>query len=185
VRELLKFLVSDNLTEASLGLAAANALANTTPPDALPGDVLHAVEILPSDRVGMVGFFGPLVPTLKESVMRLEVFESDDSIMSDLLNASEALNRLPYCDVTLITSTAIINNTIDALLEASVNCSETVLLGSSTPLLPEAFYDTAVTWLSGITVDDTAGILKVISEGGGTRFFKPFVTKWNLNLKRA
>ena len=85
--------------------------------------------------------------------------------------------------MALITSTTIINDTVDELLEAARDCRELVLLGPSTPLIAEAFEGTAVTWLSGITVDDADGLLRVVSEGGGTRFFRPFVTKWNIPLR--
>ena len=40
-----------------------------------------------------------------------------------------------------------------------------------------------MTCLSGITATDADGMLRVISEGGGTRFFKPFVIKWNVPLE--
>ena len=180
VDELLGFLLSDDPIESGLGLAAANALANAAPDRGRQGDVLDALEVSSSDRVGMIGFFGPLIPVLEQRVRSLEIFEERDRGGGTLLPAAEALQRLPECDIALITSTSIINNTIDPLLEAASSCRETVLLGSSTPMLPEAFRDTPVTCLSGITVNDARGILQVVSEGGGTRFFKPFVTKWNL-----
>ncbi|MFC1836719.1 Rossmann-like domain-containing protein [Thermodesulfobacteriota bacterium] len=185
VGELLKFLVSDDPIESCVGFATANALTKNTPTTGLPGDVLDAVGLLPKDRVGMVGFFGPLIQPLKERVRLLEVFEENESLAPNLLPSSVAVKGLSECDVSLITSTAIINNTIAPLLEAASGCREVVLLGSSTPMLPEVFDDTAVTCLSGITVNDPDGMLQVISEGGGTRFFKPFVTKWNLPLKRG
>ena len=182
--DLLKFLVSNDPIESSLGLATANALANVKPSGALPGDVLEALQILPTDHVGMVGFFGPLIPPLQARVKSLEIFEENESRSTDLLPASEAVKRLSECDVALITSTTIINNTIDSLLEAASGCREVVLLGSSTPLVLEAFQHTSVTFLSGITATDADGMLRVISEGGGTRFFKPYVIKWNMPLNR-
>jgi hypothetical protein len=42
-----------------------------------------------------------------------------------------------------------------------------------------------VTWLSGIVVTDPDGILRVVSEGAGTAFFKPHVTKFNLSCREA
>jgi len=181
---LLDLIESEDRLESSVGLATANAIANQASDSDIRGDVLEAIEILPVDRVGMVGFFGPLIPPLEDRVRLLEVFEEAPDIASGLLPAAEAFSRLPECDVALITSTTIINNTVDALLEAASHCRAVVLLGSSTTLLPEAFQETPVTCLSGIAVNDPAGILQVVSEGGGTRFFKPFVTKLNVPLKR-
>jgi uncharacterized protein len=183
--ELLAFLESSEKIESAIGLATANALVNTGQIGGVPGDVLEAVEMVPSDQVGMVGFFGPLIPALENRVRELLIFEESAESSPGLLPASEAMNRLPKCDVALITSTTIINGTIDRLLEAASRCRETVLLGSSTPCLPEAFQDTPVSLLSGMTVVDSAGILQVVSEGGGTRFFKPYVKKWNVRSKEG
>jgi uncharacterized protein len=181
--DLLGFLASDNPIQSVLGLAVANALANDNPRTSIKGDVLNAVEIRPSDRVGMVGFFSPLVGVLRGKGIEVEIFEEQSALSEGLRRASEAATRLLSCQVAIITSTTIINNTIDGLLKAAEKCRETVLVGSSTPLVPEAFEGTPVTMLSGITVDDPDGILRAISEGRGTRFFGPFVTKWNVSLK--
>jgi len=183
--ELLRGLDSESPIESSLGLAAANALANVTPPQAVEGDVLQAVDLFPSDKVAMVGFFSPLVGVIRERVSEIEIFEEDLELSDNLRPASEAVTRLPFCDVALITSTTIINNTVDRLLKAATRCRETILLGSSTPLVPSAFEGTPVTFLSGITVKDSEGILRVVSEGRGTRSFRPFVTKWNVRLTLA
>lgn len=178
--DLLEFLESDDSLEVGLGLAAANALVNMLPVDALQGDVLEAVEFHSSDTVAMIGYFGPLVGPLRTRTARLDIFEEDPYRASDLLPAKDAARKLPDAHVALISSTTIVNDTLDEILDAATNCREVVLLGSSTPLLPEAFRGTPVTRLSGMTVRNPDGILQVVSEGGGTRQFKPFVAKWNV-----
>jgi uncharacterized protein len=164
-------------------LATANAIANAAPVQGVTGDVSQAVELLPTDRVAMVGFFAPLVAALQDRVADLEIFEEHSGSLAHLRPSSEAVSVLPTCDVALITATSIVNDTIDELLEAARHCRETVVLGPSTPLVPDVFESTATTWLSGIAVEDADGLLRVVSEGGGTRFFKPFVSKWNVRLK--
>ena len=181
--ELLAYLSSDSLVESALGLATANAIANGTASHCVTGDVLKAVELFSTDSVAMVGFFSPLVAGLQDRVAELEIFEEHSGSLAHLRPSSEAASVIPGCDVAFITSTTIINDTVDELLEAARNCRETILLGPSTPLIPEAFERTAVTWLSGISVDDSDGLLRLVSEGGGTRFFKPFVSKWNIRLR--
>lgn len=183
--ELLRFLESSSPLESVLGVATANALANMKPERAITGDVLDAVVMYPRDRVAMIGYFGPLMSPLQERVASLEVFEEHEDCGGNVRPACEAFDVLPTCHVALITSTTIINSTLDRLLEAAAHCREVVLLGSSTPLVPEAFQGTPVTVLSGITVTDSAGILRVVSEGRGTRFFKPFATKWNVRVQES
>jgi uncharacterized protein (DUF4213/DUF364 family) len=124
-----------------------------------------------------------LVAQLEDQVADLEIFEEQKGLLPHLRHSSEAVSAIPKYDVAIITSTTIINDTIDELLEAARDCRELVMLGSSTPLITEAFESSPVTWLSGITVEDADGLLRVVSEGGGTRFFRPFVTKWNVQLR--
>lgn len=86
--------------------------------------------------------------------------------------------------MALITSTALITESLDALLEAATRCRVVALLGPSTPLLPDAFAGTPVTWLSGIRVIHPREVLRVVSEGGGTREVSPFSRKVNIPIPR-
>jgi uncharacterized protein (DUF4213/DUF364 family) len=183
--ELLRFLESDNPLEVTVGLATANAISNVLPPRGGAGDVLSAIELFPTDVVGMVGYFGPLVRQLEERVARLEIFEESPTRGLALRSALDAPETLRQCQVACITSTAILNDTIDRLLESASACREVILLGPSTPLLPQAFDGSPVTMLSGMVVHDPHGIMRVVSEGGGTRLFSPYATKWNLSLREC
>ncbi len=183
--EVLSYLDSEGLVESSVGLATANALSNGVPHHGVTGDVLKSVELLPTDKVAMVGFFAPLVAELQDRVAEVEIFEEHSGELPHLRAASEAVSAIPKYDVALITSSTIVNGTVDELLESARTCREVVLLGPSTPLIAEAFEGTAVTWLSGITVEDSDGLLQLVSEGGGTRLFRPFVTKWNIPLRNG
>jgi uncharacterized protein (DUF4213/DUF364 family) len=55
-----------------------------------------------------------------------------------------------------------------------------VVLGPSTPFLPGVFSRRGVTMLSGLQVVDASQILKIVSEGGGTRQFGSAVRKLSL-----
>jgi uncharacterized protein len=176
--DLLPLLDSDEKIEAAVGLATVNALSNYQPCGAQEGDILKFLNLTPEDTVGMVGNFAPLVPELKKRVKYLHIFEQWD--LPGILSEEAALDWLPRCHVALITSTTLINNTLDALLDVSRSCREVVLLGASTPFLPEVFQDTPVTLLSGIEILDGEGILRIVSEGGGMQFFQKKVKKINL-----
>lgn len=110
------------------------------------------------------------------------IFEQVSEREGDLLPEEDAYSLLPGCGVALITSTSIVNQTIDRLLAAAQNCREVVLLGASTPLVPEPFAGTSVTLLSGVIVLEPEEILRRVSEAGGTRSFKDHVRKVNLRL---
>ena len=183
--KVLNYIGSSILVESSVGLAVANALINRRKGREEEGDILDVLEFKEDDRVGMVGFFGPLVPIIKKRVKELIIFERKIRITKGMLPAEKASEQLPRCDIALITSTSLINGTIDSLLEASQKCRDIVLLGASTLLLPEIFQPLGVTLLSGVIVTDPSGILQTISEGGGMRFFKNHIQKVNIRLKTS
>ncbi len=184
-QELLAYLNSPSTLETAVGLATANALFNRRRPEFLSGDILDILDLKPTDKVGMVGFFSPILPKLQKSVAEVLIFEqqSREAIGGCVpLPPGEASRRLPDCQVALLTATAIINNTIDDLLTAARGCREVVILGASTPLHPTLFSSTPVTLLSGVIVDAPTELLRVVSEGGGMRKFKNLVTKVNVRI---
>ena len=180
--DLLALLESPDAIEAGVGLACANALTNRDEAGRLDGDILDHLDLRPEDRVGMVGHFGPLVETIRKRARSLTVFERVDQPSGLLRPHAEAETVLPHCEVALVTATSIINHTIDQLLIAARNCREVVLLGASTPLLPQAFSTERVTMLSGVVVKDPGEVLRVVSEGGGMRQFGPHVRKVTLRV---
>ena len=103
---------------------------------------------------------------------------------SGLLPEGRATELLPECSVALITATTIINGTIDELLAVSQGCREVVLLGPSTPLVPEIFDASSgrVTLLAGVVVTNAEELLRTVTRDGGTRDFKNSVSKVNVRV---
>jgi len=183
--EVLTYLGSNEGVESTLGLAVANALANKPGPDQQEGDVLEILPIRPEDRVGMVGYFGPLVAPLEKRGCDLTIFERNAGRSKRVLPAEEALTRLPSSDVAIITSTSLILGDLDRLLEAALPCREVALVGASTPLVPGVLRERGVTLLSGITVTDGPGILQIVSEGGGMGLFGGRIRKVNIRMGKG
>jgi uncharacterized protein (DUF4213/DUF364 family) len=175
--ELLTLLGSMDPIASAVGLACANALADTRREGLHEGDALEHVDLRPDDDVAMIGHFGPLVAPLLKRVRSLQVFERVERSTGILRPAAEAPSVLPRCQVALITATSIVNNTVDALLMAAADCREVMVLGPSTPLVPEAFAGLRAMVLAGVVVEDPRAVLRVVSEGGGTRQFGPYVRK--------
>ncbi|MBN1476413.1 DUF364 domain-containing protein [Candidatus Sumerlaeota bacterium] len=174
----------------AIGLATANALANRSVREGgrwderlIGGDLLEAIELRSDDHLGMVGCFQPLVDLIRQRVKRLTIFERAARQAPGLLPDSRAFEVLPDCSIALITATALINGTIDALLSAAADCREVVVLGPSTPLAPEVFGGSPrATLLCGVVATDRAGLLCAVAAGGGTRDFQPFVAKVNVRV---
>lgn len=179
--ELIPWMNLDDNTACAIGLAAVNAIL--PPPDAaVESDILDLLPVHSDDSVGMIGFFGPLVKPLKERVKALQIFERRPDPESGILPESAARDILPGCQVAVISATAILNHTLDGLLDLCKAAREIAILGPSTPFLPEVFGRYGVTMLSGLQVVDPNRILRIVSEGGGTRQFGGAVRKLNLRL---
>ena len=188
---------------SAVGLATANALANRFAGGAkafhgssacrrsgrwrqanIGSDLLDVLELRADDNVGMVGCFSPMVDRIRQRVGRLSIFERGPRLTSDLLPEDRAAEVLSECSVALITATTIINGPIDELLAAAQGCREVVLLGPSTPLVPEIFDVSSgrVTLLAGVVVTNAEELLRTVTRNGGTRDFKNSVAKVNVRV---
>ena len=142
-----------NVITVALGLAVLNSVAEfdklemkQVPQDP---DAAFATEVRPGDTVGIVGHIGPLVFRLKSRARRLFIFERGEDVAGEVYPESAQPKLLPECQVDFISSTSIINRTLENLLQYCNKAREVVMVGSSTPLYPEAFSGTGVTVLSG------------------------------------
>ncbi len=180
--ELLAMLTADRALLRAVGMATANALLASRPqPGATTAEALSLLQVVPQDHVVMIGYFGPLVRQLRETGCRLEIVELNPERPADL-DVKQGMKALSACDIAIITGTSLITGTIDDLLDALGQPRGAVMLGPSTPLLPELFSGTPLTQLSGARVCNPSGVLQVVSEGGGTPLLKPFVAFESLLL---
>ena len=177
--ELAPWAKSTDATACAVGLAVINALVRT-PDTAVTSDVLDLLPVTPDDTVGMIGYFGPLVEPIKKRVRALHIFERRAMPEYEILPESATPELLPKCHVVILSATTLLNHTIEGLLELSRTACEIALLGPSTPFLPEIFKLRGVTMLSGLEVVDPPQILRIVSEGGGTRQFTGAVRKLSL-----
>jgi uncharacterized protein len=157
-------------TEASIGLAAINALL---PPPRPPYDVSPAEEFIvrggADRRVAVIGHF-PFTESLKPRVRALWVLELHPH--GDDLPAEAAPEILPQADAVAITATTLINGTLDGLLALCRPDAQVILLGPSTPLSPILF-DYGVSALCGAHVEAIEPVLRGVSEGANFKQLRP------------
>ncbi len=82
-----------------------------------------------------------------------------------------------WADVVFLTSTSILNNTTEEILGNVSENVKTVLLGTSTPMVGEAFEHLPVHMLAGTVPIDNGNVLKAVRHGIGTRFIHRFSKK--------
>lgn len=175
--EASRYLLSRSPEERSIGLSCINALCNTRRKDDVVGDVTVALGLGPESKVVMIGDFVSLARRILPMVASLDVFDFNACPQRGVRPAAEAFERIPTCDVLLITATTIINKTLMPLLQAATSCREVALVGATTPMIPEAFKGTPLTLLSGVVVEEPGLLLSAVAEGSGMQGFKRYVTK--------
>ena len=161
-RELAEYVRSDNLLEASIGVAAINSLLDVDESRAVEinaGDVL--AERGRGKTVALVGHF-PFIPKLREAAAQLWVIEQHPA--EGEYPAEAAADRIPQADVVAITGTALINHTLDGLLSACRSDALVMILGPSTPL-STVLFDHGATIISGARVIDEEAALRTIAQG--------------------
>lgn len=161
-RELAEYSRSDNLLEASIGLAAINSLLDV---DESQATQINAVEVLREEGrnklVALIGHF-PFIQKLQPAVGQLWVIEQQPA--PGEYPAGSADKLLPLADIVAITSSTLINHTLDALLTLCRPDAQVMLLGPSTPLFPLLF-DCGVTFLSGSRVIDEPAVFRTAGQG--------------------
>jgi len=127
----------------------------------------------------MVGFIGPLAELLKQKNARAEVLDAS----RHMGQKEDFYTRLgSWADVLLLTSTSILNNTAEEILQKVHKQVKTVMLGPSTPMVAAAFEHLPVHMLAGTVPIDKANVLKAIRHGMGTPVLQKFSRKSYLSL---
>lgn len=184
--EAIPLLRSQNMLEAAVGLATINAVA--APVRVQPGNTTDAslselLGITSEDRVGMVGYIGPIVKELQRCAREVIVFDEAKPLMNGITATDQEAQILPGCDVVILSATSLLNKTFDSLKDMTLKAREICVMGPSTPLLPEVFRPRRVTLLAGRHILDADKILQIVSEAGGTKRFEKVTQKVYLALK--
>jgi uncharacterized protein (DUF4213/DUF364 family) len=160
--ELAGFARSDNLLEASIGVAAINSLLEVNDAHAVE---VNAGEVLVKQGKGkdvaLVGHF-PFIPQLRQAAGRLWVIEQHPT--EGEYPAEAAPELIPQADVVALTGSSLINHTLGGLLGLCRRDALVMVLGPSTPLSPVLFQHGA-TYLSGTQALDEAAVLRTVAQG--------------------
>ncbi len=162
--EAVRLALSYDPIEAAYGVATINALHDTE--GIVEADPLDLVELRPGMRVSMVGYIRGYVRRLSNKGVELRVFElrpveEDSSVLP--WYAEEEL--LPGSNLVIVTGVAVVNKTIDRLLELARG-AQVIVSGPTTPMIAAAFPGLRGA-LGGSVVSDREKAYKMITMGYG------------------
>jgi uncharacterized protein (DUF4213/DUF364 family) len=168
-RDVASLLRSDRILEASIGMAAFNALLDVEESTLTE---VNAEEIIlergAGKRVAIVGHF-PFNDRVRQAAADCWVLELHPGPGD--LPASHTPQILPQADVVALTGTSLLNQTFDQLIGLCRPDAFRLLLGPSTPLSPVLF-DAGIDALSGTWVDDPELVLRSVGQGATFRQIK-------------
>jgi len=168
-KDLAKYVLSDNLLEATIGMATINS--------ALKDQGSKYVEINASElilkkgegkNVAIIGHF-PFIGKLRRDVNKLTVFEK--RLRAGDISSEKIPDILPDADVVAISGTTLINHTFDEIMKHCKPSAYKIMLGPSTPLSPIMF-DYGINAISGTIVEDVELFLKYLTQGATFRQLK-------------
>jgi uncharacterized protein (DUF4213/DUF364 family) len=180
VLEIAELANSWKLGEAVVGIAAINALSQIILERNIgsymfieDADCIDQIQIKEDDTVALVGYIRPFVPVIRSKTRKLYVMEKNPRVEGeDVLPETACMEIVPKADIVIITGTAIVNGTIDHLLELSRNAREVAVAGPTASMIPDPLFKRRVTLMGGIKIINPERLLQVISEGGGVPQFK-------------
>lgn len=166
--ELAKYAHSWNLVEASIGVAAINAMIKPRGKKNINAQDL-ILENGKNKKVTIVGKF-PMIDELRRVARELWVLESDPTLLNpkeNIITESAAEYVFPGSDIIVITGSTLINKALERYLElASREDAYTILLGPSTPM-SDVLFNYGADMLAGLEVVDPEVLLRKISQSGG------------------
>lgn len=163
---------SPSAVERTVGFAAINALtrclfdrAGFEP--ASSEDSIGGLAPCGSDRIGMVGFFKPLIARVVASGAQLTVVELKPELAGEHPGFRVSLDptALRACNKVLSTSTVLLNDTLDSVLDCCQEAAQVALVGPSAGCLPDPLFARGVTFVGGSWIQDTAGFVDALVSG--------------------
>jgi len=158
--------------QRAVGFAAVNALtrhlfdrAGYEPPAAAGS--IGELDLEPGDHLGMIGLFPPLVQRVLASGAQLTVLE----LRADLAGARDGWHvtldaaELAGCNKVLTTSTVLLNDTLDAMLERCRHAERVAMIGPGAGCLPDPLFARGVTLLGGSWIADASGFKAALAAG--------------------
>ena len=161
--------LSDDTTGSSVGLAAINSLIDVDTEKCIQ---LNAADYLArhgeGKNIAIIGHF-PFIDDLKKTAGNLWVIEK--RVQPGDHSVEETADLLARSDIVAISSTTLINHTLENILALCRAGSTRMLLGPTTPLT-SVLFDHGIDVISGSIVTDQDTALLHIRQGANFRELK-------------
>jgi uncharacterized protein (DUF4213/DUF364 family) len=172
---------------AALNAASQNLFKTVTTYEEVKDDILDYLNIKKSTTVTIIGLMKPFIRNLRKRTTNITIIEDSIEISAEFkeFHFKKTIEQLKpeelNVDVLFTTGTALINNSIESILNLFLKkAGKIVIIGPSVSLLPDILFENGIDVVGGMKIIDSESALRVIQEGGGTKLFKQYGKKYNL-----
>ncbi len=179
VDDVLGYASSPNVLKRAIGIAMVNALSHFLFEEGIEQDYevhygpdgLDFLDVTPDDRICLVGAFTPYIRRFKGQRGRFVILErTPDALRPDEMKyfrpTADASKVLPDSNVIVITGAAIVNNTLDGLLEQTRPEARVAVIGPTSSMVPDVYFSRGVDLMAGIRMTNPDLMLRIVEEGG-------------------
>lgn len=173
--EIMSWLLSDDTLKKTAGLAVLNALSqdflNKNPGTYkldTESDLFDILRLDKSSRVGVVGFFRPMMDKLVEKAGEVVVVELSEDLLegSHPFTMTDNPEALRGCDKVLITATTVLNDSLLSVVPHCVDAACVAMMGPTAGFLPDTVFALGVDAVGFTRVKDLDLFLERFSTGG-------------------
>lgn len=157
IEKLIQGFVSQQIAHKALALGAFNALSQHLmrrsgfqPPSTGNSTGLDTLQA--GERIGMVGYFCPLVDKLLAKGLQIQIIEKNPQrvTLQPGIALSSRADALRGCRQIICTASVLINDTLDEILQAAPDAQTCHLVGPSGSGLPDVVLARGVASMGGI-----------------------------------
>jgi uncharacterized protein (DUF4213/DUF364 family) len=169
LRQCLQGLDQSSLPERALAIGAWNALSQHLIRRAgyvcPPRGSAQGFEPRAGERIGMVGYFCPVIDRLVEQGVDVLVIEQQPDRVPKRAHVelSQDLQALAECRLVYCTASTLINDSLQQVMDSCVNAQAVDLIGPTGSGLPDVLFKHGVHAVGGVSFDDAEGLREALA----------------------
>jgi len=156
--------ISDMIGLASINAICQHVMREINFPVDSATDSLGLLSVSEGDKVGMVGLFSGLINTIRKSGAELIIIERNDKLIRKFpdLPITSDTTRLSTCNKIISTSTTVLNNSLDEILEHCPPGAFISIVGPTAGYFPDPLFARGVVVVGGRVVKDGKSFLQLL-----------------------
>ena len=137
-------------------------------------DPVDLLDLSEGKMITLVGAFQSYIRKLKTTAVKLQVLElKPDAFQSEdrqyYVPASEAERVLPHSNAIIITGSATVNHSLDALLDLIPASATVAITGPSSSYIPDVLFEKGIDFIGATRITYPEKMMQMVGEGGSGR----------------